>query len=257
MEINRELVRILLEKQGHRVTQAVNGQKGMELARTQLFDLIFMDIQMPIMDGFEATSAIRALEKEQGRKPVPIVAMTAYALQGDKERCLQAGMDDYLTKPVSEQALHGVLDRQLRGAGLQEQEQPQTDPPAAAASAGCSGDDQQPVFDRKALLERLGGNEALVQKFVTMFFTSADEHLALLDQGLAEGDPELVRSKAHAIKGSAGNVGASALATAAAALDRAIREGRLEQQQELRDQLHEQYRRFRNDSAPEQLDSAE
>ena len=253
VEINRELVRILLEKQGHRVTQAANGQEALQLAQTQQFDLIFMDIQMPVMDGFEATRAIRDFEQQQGRQPVPITAMTAYALQGDRERCLKAGMDDYIAKPVSEQGLHALLDRQLRRGGEQEQEQkPQPPPPPPeppAAVALCSLEDaRQPVFDRKALLERLGGNESLVERFIAMFVKSADEHLALLDQGLAEGDPDLVRSKAHAIKGSAGNVGACALAAAAADLDRTIREGALERQQELRDRLYEQYQRFRNEA---------
>ena len=250
VEINRELVRIILEKQGHRVTQAVNGQQALELATKELFDLIFMDIQMPVLDGFEATSAIRDIEKEQGRQPVPIVAMTAYALQGDKDRCLKAGMDDYIAKPVSEQGLLAVLDRQLRGKAGQEPPL-QAETPVVTVAEGP--EEKQPmVFDRKALLERLGGNEGLVEKFVAMFCKSADEHLALLDQGLAEGDPELVRSKAHAIKGSAGNVGACALAAAAANLDRAIREGRVDQQQELRDRLCEEYERFRSQPATEQ-----
>lgn len=254
VEINRELVRILLEKQGHRVSQAVNGEEAVQQAQTQQFDLIFMDIQMPIMDGFEATAAIRSFEQQQGRQPVPIVAMTAYALQGDKDRCLQAGMDDYLTKPISEQGLLVILDRYLReGAGLLPSPPEQQ---TATAPVCCTDGEEQVVFDRAALLERLGGNEALVEKFVTMFFKSADEHLLLLDQGISAGDAELVRTKAHAIKGSAGNVGACALAAAAATLDRAIREGRLDQQQDLRDQLHEQYQRFRTLTTADQQQRA-
>lgn len=254
VEINRELVRILLEKQGHRVSQAVNGEEAVQQAQTQQFDLIFMDIQMPIMDGFEATAAIRSFEQQQGRQPVPIVAMTAYALQGDKDRCLQAGMDDYLAKPISEQGLLVILDRYLReGAGLLPSPPEQQ---TATAPVCCTDGEEQVVFDRAALLERLGGNEALVEKFVVMFFKSADEHLLLLDQGISAGDAELVRTKAHAIKGSAGNVGACALAAAAATLDRAIREGRLDQQLDLRDQLHEQYQRFRTLTTADQQQRA-
>ncbi len=249
VEINRELAMIILEKQGHRVVLATNGQEALETARKGGFDLIFMDIQMPVMDGFEATNEIRAFELSQGATPVPIVAMTAYALQGDKDRCLAAGMDGYIAKPIREDDLRGMIDRLVfdqAGPALPADTgvvDPAPSQPAPEQEAG-----QAPVFDRNGLLNRLGGNEALVEKFVAMFFTSADEHLALLRQAAETGDAEQIRAKAHAIKGSAANVGAMALSTAAAALGNAIREERFAEQPHLLAQLEEQYALFRQES---------
>jgi len=97
--VNQRVARAILEKAGHRVEIANTGQKAVQLWEEQLFEMILMDVQMPDMDGFEATAAIREKEKHSGAH-VPIIAMTAHAMTGDRERCLNAGMDDYLTKPI-------------------------------------------------------------------------------------------------------------------------------------------------------------
>jgi two-component system, sensor histidine kinase and response regulator len=243
VEINRELAKIILEKQGHQVVLAVDGQDALEKARNGGFDLILMDIQMPVMDGFEATNEIRAFELAHKRQPVPIVAMTAYALQGDKERCLAAGMDAYLSKPIKEDDLLAVIERMVSG-------QPPQQPAALVMQADVQSQDQaqQPIFDRQALLVRLGGNETLIQKFVTMFFDSADEHMNLLRQAVEAGDAEQMRAKAHAIKGSAGNVGACALSAAAAEFEKAVREGQTEEYARRMDLLKKQFESFRIES---------
>jgi two-component system, sensor histidine kinase and response regulator len=246
VEINRELARIILEKQGHRVTQATNGQEALEAAKKGGFELIFMDIQMPVMDGFEATDEIRSFELAQSLQPVPIVAMTAYALQGDKDRCLAAGMDAYIAKPIREDDLRGVIKRLVFGKAVVEAPPGATEPPPVLETK--TEPEQKPVFDRQALLSRLGGNEALVQKFVAMFFVSADEHISLLRQAAGAGDLEQMRAKAHAIKGSAGNVGACALSAAAAALEKTIREEPSSELAHLMALLEEQYRLFRTES---------
>lgn len=243
VEINRELAKIILEKQGYQVLLANDGQDALEQARKGGIDLILMDIQMPVMDGFEATDEIRAFELAHNRQPVPIVAMTAYALQGDKERCLAAGMDAYLSKPIKEDDLLAVIERMVSG-------QPPQEVPAAVVKADALVPDQvqQPVFDRQALLTRLGGNEALIQKFVAMFFDSAREHLTLLQQAAEQGDSDQMRAKAHAIKGAAANVGACALSQAAAELEKAVRESRTAAQEALLAKLVEQYALFEQES---------
>jgi len=240
VEINRELARIILEKRGHRVVLAANGLEAVDAARKERFDLVFMDIQMPLMDGFEATNEIRSFELSQGLQPVPVIAMTAYALQGDRDRCLAAGMDGYIAKPIKEDDLCRVIERMAFGRSGQEllqvvTEQPQTVLPAEQEP------DLYPVFDRQALLTRLGGNEALIQKFVSMFFESADEHMTQLRQAARAGDAEQLRAKAHALKGSAGNVGACALSMAAAELETAARELQQTEQPELLSRLEEQF----------------
>ncbi|MBV5340177.1 MAG: response regulator, partial [Deltaproteobacteria bacterium] len=246
VEINRELARIILEKQGHRITQATNGQEAIDAARKGGFDLIFMDIQMPLMDGFEATSEIRAFELTHGLMPVVIIAMTAYALQGDKNRCLDAGMDGYIAKPIKEDELRGAIDRLVFGKAGREVLPEVAEQPTHMEKQ--TETKEVPVFDRSALLQRIGGDEALVGTFVTMFITSSDEHLAVLAKAAGERNAEQMRSRAHAIKGSAGNVGAVRLSVAAAALEKALRENPSVDPSELLARLEEEYRLFREES---------
>jgi two-component system, sensor histidine kinase and response regulator len=108
--VNQKLVVRITEKQGHVVTVASDGKKALALLRDHEFDVVLMDIQMPVMGGFESTSIIREEEKTTGRH-VPIIALTAHAMKGDRERCLEAGMDDYLSKPVNAQELLEAIER--------------------------------------------------------------------------------------------------------------------------------------------------
>ena len=109
--INRALVDGILEKRGHSLVHAANGREAVEAASAETFDLIFMDVQMPEMDGFEATRRIREIERANSGRHTPIVAMTAHAMTGDRERCLAAGMDDYLSKPLRKRSLLALLER--------------------------------------------------------------------------------------------------------------------------------------------------
>jgi len=178
VEINRQLAKVVLEKQGHTVILAVDGRDALEKAKQGGFNLIFMDIQMPVMDGFEATAEIRAFELANNRPHIPIVAMTAYAMQGDKDRCLASGMDGYVPKPIKSEALRSVIECLVFGNSTECQA-------AAVSGEKKAGDDRQevtamqsiedkPLFDKAGLVARLGGDESLIQKFVEMFFKSAD-----------------------------------------------------------------------------------
>ncbi|MBF0526585.1 MAG: response regulator [Deltaproteobacteria bacterium] len=111
--VNQKLALVLLERQGHTVVIAGDGQKALAAWEKEPFDIILMDIQMPVMDGLKATAAIRAHERQTGRH-IPIVAMTAYAMTGDKQRCIDAGMDDYLSKPINIQELYQVIARTMK-----------------------------------------------------------------------------------------------------------------------------------------------
>jgi CheY-like chemotaxis protein len=108
-QVNQRLAMRLLEKRGHQVTVAGNGQEAVAAAEENTFDLVLMDLQMPEMDGFEATAALRKREKGTGIH-LPVIALTAHALKGDRERCLEAGMDDYLTKPIRPAELDAALE---------------------------------------------------------------------------------------------------------------------------------------------------
>jgi CheY-like chemotaxis protein len=107
--VNQKLAVTMLEKRGHKIAVAANGRKALAALETDVFDLVLMDIQMPEMDGFEATAAIREAERSTGRH-LPIVAMTAHAIKGDDQRCLRAGMDGYLAKPIRGEELYALLD---------------------------------------------------------------------------------------------------------------------------------------------------
>jgi response regulator RpfG family c-di-GMP phosphodiesterase len=157
------------------------------------FDLVLMDVQMPMMSGLEATAAIRAAESGSGRH-VRIVAMTAHAMAGDRERCFEAGMDGYLTKPVTPADLFAAVE----SAG----------PPAAVP------------IDRDAMLERLGGDESLFRDVAALFVEDGPTRLAELADATAARDKTRVRFVAHALKGAAGNLSARRLLAASDALER-------------------------------------
>lgn len=213
--VNQELVRTILEKWGHQVAVAANGREAVDCWRAGQFDLVLMDVQMPEMDGLTAARMIRAAETAT-QSHVPIIAMTAYAMAGDRERCLQAGMDEYIAKPVNPAELQGVIARLTNSGEIAEPA-----PPAVAVTAEKS--DEELIFDRGALLVRLGGDEALLPRFIGLFKESVNTNLDAIQQTPAD-DWEKLRLHAHTIKGAAANVGALQLQAAALALEQGAKE---------------------------------
>jgi two-component system, sensor histidine kinase and response regulator len=236
VEINREIVRIILERGGHRVAEACDGWEALEACRNEEFDIVFMDMQMPVMDGYQAIAAIRVLEEQTGRR-TPIVAMTAYALKGDRDKCIESGADDYLSKPARPAEVVALLDRLLP----HEAPQPvQVAPPEPAAAAP----EQSEIFDRDAFLERLGGAEEMLGRFLALFDTHASNYIRLLKEAVAGADPEQVRVQAHTLKGAAANIAALAVQRIAGALEEMGREGRLEGAEEMVGELESAYAAF-------------
>jgi signal transduction histidine kinase/DNA-binding response OmpR family regulator len=186
--VNQKLAAKLLEKQGHHVEVAENGLLALEAWRKGGYDFILMDMMMPEMDGLEATRRIRAEEKARGGR-IPIIAMTANAMQGDKERCLDAGMDGYVSKPVKPEVLYQEIDRVLQGMAVR------------AAVPEAQEDDALPVFDRADALSRIADDEELLVTLLDMFKADAPGYTAEIDAALAAADmPRLIRA-AHTIKG--------------------------------------------------------
>jgi signal transduction histidine kinase/DNA-binding response OmpR family regulator len=184
--VNRMVATHMLQKMGHRITIAVNGYEALEKWKSHPFDVILMDIQMPEMDGFTATKKIR--ESEHGTAThVPIVAMTAHAMKGDRERCLAAGMDGYVPKPVNRAALEQAITAV-----------------APAGSSWTSAYLPEITWDMDRTLSGLGGDEKLLSEVLSIFVNGIPRHLAGLQQAIAQGDAKTVEEIAHTLRGELG-----------------------------------------------------
>ena len=202
--VNQRLAASLLERRGHKVTIAANGREALNACERHAFDVILMDVQMPEMGGFEATEAIRARERESGVR-VPIVAMTAHAMKGDRERCLGAGMDEYLTKPLDSRKLCLLVEEIASGR-------------APAVDEGIPE-----VSDQ--VLARVGGDRELLAEISRLFVDDAPRHLEQIRVALEARDGESLRRAAHGLKGAAANFDADGVVNAARELEDIGRSG--------------------------------
>jgi CheY-like chemotaxis protein len=190
--VNQRVAAGMLERAGHRAVVVANGRQALAALENEPFDLVLMDVQMPEMDGFEATAAIREREAATGRR-VPIVALTAHAMKGDAERCLAAGMDAHLAKPLQARELASVLST-LAGGGA--------------------------AIDRARLLERVGGDRRALREVARLFLADAPRRLAEIRAAIAGADARALRSAAHALKGAVANFAAPAATEAALELQK-------------------------------------
>jgi signal transduction histidine kinase/DNA-binding response OmpR family regulator len=238
--VNQQLATQMLERCGCRAVIAQHGARAVELLEAQNFDLVLMDCDMPVMDGFEATAEIRRKEHATGRPPACIVALTANAMQGDRERCLAAGMDDYLSKPFSGAQLNELLERHLdpvpsAGAGAVEVS-PVTDPPAVAEY-----DDGDPVLDEQSLASIEGFGEDFVSSLLDAFVENATQDLERLRRAVDAEDAESARQAAHRMKSSSANIGARRLSARCADIEKAARNGNVDVLVELLATLEAEY----------------
>lgn len=198
--VNQRLAVGLLERHGHRITIANNGREALEMAAQDGFDVILMDVQMPELDGLSATQQIRERERTTGRH-VPIVAMTAHALKGDRERCLAAGMDEYVSKPVRERQLLTALGTVL-GEEL---------PPLPEESMHVPLSSSRDVLDWEGALKICGGDVALLRDIAEAYLEEHPKRLAEIRRAIDAADWELLHRAAHTIKGSMRYFGARAV----------------------------------------------
>jgi two-component system sensor histidine kinase/response regulator len=186
---------------GHTVGLAQTGKEALAMASAEKFDLVFMDVQMPEMDGLAATGAIRQREQKSGTH-LPIFAMTAHAMKGDRERCLEAGMDGYITKPVRFSDIEQTLAN-LAGAAK----------PAQKLEAKVAS------WNRTEALDRIGGDEELLRDLCQIFLEESPKLLEKLQQALAAGDSDGVMRAAHSLKGESSYLGADGTSQAARQLE--------------------------------------
>jgi CheY-like chemotaxis protein/HPt (histidine-containing phosphotransfer) domain-containing protein len=226
--VNQQLVLAVLEKQEHRVVVVDNGAAAVRAVGQEAFDLVLMDVQMPQMNGLEATRAIRALERERGGH-VPIVAMTAHAMKGAREECLQAGMDAYLSKPVQMAELVHVME------GLT----------GHCASRLPSEVDSQPVaFNPEPLRRRIGGDEELFRELIALFQEDGPRMFGQVREAAEAGDAAAVERAAHLLKGSASNFAADEVVRAARRVEDLGRAGDLREASDAVRSLEESLRSF-------------
>jgi CheY-like chemotaxis protein len=202
----------MLQKRGHTALVVSNGREALAALEKQRFDIVLMDVQMPEMDGFEATTAIRKNEKATGTpkgkatksheavgelrgtkqtEHIPIIAMTAYAMKGDRERCMEAGMDGYVSKPIKTQELFDAIES-LVGTSAEAE---------TTAQAEQHADE---IFDKAAVLDNIDGDVELLRELVETFFEEYPELLSQIREAIAHGDNTALMRAAHTLKGSVG-----------------------------------------------------
>jgi CheY-like chemotaxis protein len=211
--VNQKVARRTLERLGVNVEVVGNGREAVTAWKSGRFDLILMDCQMPELDGYEATREIR--RQEQNGRRTPIVALTAHAMKGDDIRCREAGMDDYLTKPLDRARLAACLERSLGSLRAT---------PAAAEQTQMKPDETlaAPV-DWPALMQSLDGDAAIAAELVQLFITSGDEHVAVILAAVTNQDYGAIGAQAHSLKGASANLQAHLASEAAARLEAAAR----------------------------------
>jgi diguanylate cyclase (GGDEF)-like protein len=269
--INQQLARTLLRKLNCKVTIAQNGLEAVEAVQKHAYDLALMDCQMPVMDGYEATGRIRRWEEGQDRR-LPIIAVTAHAMQGDREKCLAAGMDDYLTKPFTREKLEVML---ISWAPEREEEEALPEPvaetpapvpspvetvekkaPTPAPAAKVSIDTRRnpspplPAPVDRAVLDALRelqdpGEPDVVEQIIVLYLKNIPPKLAEITRAIAIRDPRPAFEAAHFLKSSSAQVGARGLAERAAVLEARTRQGELTGAEELMAAIDEEFARVR------------
>ena len=231
---NTEVARGILEKMGLPGDAVPNGADALRALASASYDVVLMDVQMPVMDGFEATHRIRQAEGAVLNPNLPIIAMTAHAMPGDRERCLAAGMNDYVQKPVSPEALATVLNRWLPPpratgeAGAGQRPHPPAAGPAEVSAAPRPGRASVQVFNRANLLARVLGDQPLADRIIRGFLTDLPRQIERLRSLLEQGDAPGVERQAHSIKSAAASVGGEMLCATAFALEMAGKNGELQ-----------------------------
>ena len=241
--INQQVALGFLKKLGLKADATANGEEALTALENIPYDLVLMDVQMPVMDGFEATRRIRDVKSKVLNRDVPVIAMTANALQGDRENCIRAGMNDYVSKPIEPQKLAEVLQSWLPANESGQEPIPEkTRKPATPKE----GDNLIDVFDKSALLHRLMDDEELARTILGMFMDETPNQIRNLKDCLEKGDKSGIELHSHTIKGSSANIGGEALRAAALVVERSIKSGDLEEARRGLPEIEHQYARLKD-----------
>ena len=256
---NRRVAQQYLHRAGYQVDIAENGQMALEAFKRKQYDLILMDIQMPVMDGYEATKAIRELEKELWRigtkdassKPgkIPIIAMTAHAMKGYREKCLKAGMDDYISKPIQRDKLLELVRKWAQPGSNSEMHPAESEAGFSADTEAetivdfdCGVDKNNAPMDFHRAVQEFEGDKELVLDLLDGFLEDVRTQIETIRQGISGGDAEIVRKEAHSIKGGSANLTAYDLSSIAFELENIGRSGALEEGAGVLEKLENEFR---------------
>ncbi|NLF49745.1 MAG: response regulator [Leptolinea sp.] len=222
--INQQVAIGFLKKLGLKADATANGQEALDALSHIPYDLVLMDVQMPVMDGYEATRHIRDAHSNVLNHDIPVIAMTANALQGDRENCLHAGMNDYVSKPIDPQKLGEVLQSWM--PAVDDGSIPETEP--AAVVEQKTDPNEPPVYDKKVFLHRLMDDEELARSILEIYLNEAPKQIKELKACLEKGEMAGIELHSHTIKGSSANIGGEALRAAALAVEKCGKSGDLE-----------------------------
>ena len=210
--VNQKVALRILERAGHRADAVGNGAEALQALASIPYDIVLMDVQMPVMDGFEATRRIRL--GEAGASHIPVIAMTAHAMKGDREKCIESGMDDYVPKPIQPKELISVIDRWARRRVL-----------PAPSGAVIQDQASAPLFDEARALSLTGDDATFLQELSGLLVKEVRKRVVAISRALEGGDTATVRLLAHTTRGEAGSLGALRLERAASELEQGCQSG--------------------------------
>jgi len=220
-EVNRKVAKSMLEHLGHRTEIVENGKQAVDVLANSpagAFDLVLMDIQMPQLDGLSATRQIRERERKTNRHQL-VVALTAHAIKGDRQKCLEAGMDGYIAKPMRVAELELEIERVMSGARVERECRAEN----SLKQASLAAKGEPLCFDAQELRQRVQGSVELMAELIRIFLDDTPKQLSELQQAVVARDQQRVERVAHTIKGAASVIAAKGLAGAARALEMAAR----------------------------------
>jgi PAS domain S-box-containing protein len=231
---NQKVILRILDNLGYRADAVANGKEALEALELVPYDLVLMDIQMPELDGFETTEVIRRRETLSGRH-LPIIAMTAHAMKGDREKCLAAGMDDYISKPLYPKDLTAVIQRVLSGLPIRK-EDPQEQ----------FGLKSKKVFDREDLMRRIGCDENILEEILHGFIDDYSAHLEKLQQAVFDQNTDSTYRLVHLMKGAAANMSANPLQELASRMETLLLTGESGHAAALIQQIRKEFEDFKS-----------
>ena len=220
---NQQVALGILKNFGLHADAVANGREAVDALKTIPYDIVLMDVQMPEMDGYEASRAIRDPQTGVANPAVPIIAMTANAMQGDRNTCLEAGMDDYVAKPIAPRALAEALAKWLPKVAESTPSPPPPSPPPPSSTPILPPPDDHPIWDEEGLMERMMGDESLARTITDVFLSDMPHQLDALEASLKAADLAVVRLQTHNVKGVASNVGGERLRAVAREMENAAK----------------------------------